>query len=314
MLQVWEVREFYFVLIQLGMGVVTVSTSGSRSPLGSSTRFSTYQYTLKRPLIIAFKTDKTKNTALVAPHEPIPLPIEAPKDQQKRVKRATKSSKRVKAVSVDEVSSCSLELDYNEAAAILEHIYKHSPAVDVNETANVEIIEKRARRMNRKIGVKEEKEKSEKVVRSRRKKVNRLSLDMRIELRRNKEHEVVSMKSKREDYKGDNENIERLVREYSASTDLVSLDWKKMKIPPVLPSSEHTCLFKLMQPMKALIMVKENLREELDREPTDSELAEATDMTAVQVRKRLEVGRAARNKLIKVTTVLYYSLYYNSFS
>lgn len=61
-------------------------------------------------------------------------------------------------------------------------------------------------------------------------------------------------------------------------------------------------------------MVKENLREELEREPTDSELAEATDMTAVQVRKHLEVGRAARNKLIKVTTVLDYSLYYNSFS
>lgn len=237
----------HLVVIQLGMGVVTISISASRSPLGSSTRFSTYQYTLKRPLIIAFKTDKTKNTALVAPHEQIPLPIEAPKDHQKRLKRATKSSKRVKAVSVDEVSSCSLELDYNEAAAILENIYKLSPAADVNEIANVEIIEKRARRMNRKIGEKEEKEKGEKVVRSRRKKVNRLSLDRRIELRRNKEHEVVS---KRGDHKGDSENIERLVREYSASTDLVSLDWKKMKIPPVVPSSEHTWLFKLMQPMK----------------------------------------------------------------
>lgn len=36
----------------------------------------------------------------------------------------------------------------------------------------------------------------------------------------------------------------------------------------------------------------------------DDELAEATNMDTIQLRKQLEVGRAARNKLIKVISVL----------
>ena len=39
----------------------------------------------------------------------------------------------------------------------------------------------------------------------------------------------------------------------------------------------------------------------MQRDPTDAELAEATGMTVQQLRRRLDVGRAARNKLIKVT-------------
>lgn len=46
--------------------------------------------------------------------------------------------------------------------------------------------------------------------------------------------------------------------------------------------------------------MKENLQKDLGREPTEGELAEAMNMTVVQVRKRMEVGRASRNKLIKV--------------
>jgi DNA-directed RNA polymerase specialized sigma subunit len=44
------------------------------------------------------------------------------------------------------------------------------------------------------------------------------------------------------------------------------------------------------------------LREDLQRDPTDAELAETTGMTVQQLRRRLDVGRAARNKLIKVNT------------
>ena len=52
---------------------------------------------------------------------------------------------------------------------------------------------------------------------------------------------------------------------------------------------------------KALLEVKENLHRGLAPEPTEGELAEAINMTVVQVRKQLQVGQAARNKLIKVT-------------
>jgi hypothetical protein len=46
--------------------------------------------------------------------------------------------------------------------------------------------------------------------------------------------------------------------------------------------------------------VKEHLQENLGGEPTDVELDKATNMDVLQVRKQIAVGRAARNKLIKV--------------
>lgn len=57
------------------------------------------------------------------------------------------------------------------------------------------------------------------------------------------------------------------------------------------------------------MQVKEQLQEDLDREPTDVELAEATNMSAAQVKKCLEVGRAARNKLIKVRIILSFTIF-----
>ncbi|GKC67482.1 RNA polymerase sigma factor sigE, chloroplastic/mitochondrial [Tanacetum coccineum] len=80
-----------------------------------------------------------------------------------------------------------------------------------------------------------------------------------------------------------------------------------MKIPSVLPSSEHTRLFKLVQTMKwfsllqkAILAVKDDLQKVLEREPTDGELADATNMNVSQLRKQIGLGQAVRNKLIKV--------------
>lgn len=52
--------------------------------------------------------------------------------------------------------------------------------------------------------------------------------------------------------------------------------------------------------IQGLLEVKEILQKDLGREPNKGELAEATNMSVVQVKRHLEVGRAARNKLIKV--------------
>ncbi|KAI8031634.1 hypothetical protein LOK49_LG01G01638 [Camellia lanceoleosa] len=285
------------------MGVVTVSSSASRTPLGLSAALSSYRSPLKKPLILAFKINKTENTrALVAPDEPVLIPVETPKENQKRLRVARNSSKRVKALSTDEVSPCILEVDYNEAAAKLENIYKLSPTTDASDMEDTKRAIRRGRWRRGKIGEGEDKAENKNinnVVRNRRKTPKRLSFNKRIALRKCKDDEMVSSIQKRKDSENEEDIINKLVREYSVSSDLVSLDWKKMKIPPVLPSSEHSWLFKLMQPMKALLQVKVNLHQDLEREPTDSELAEATNMTVVQVRKHLEVGRAARNKLIK---------------
>ncbi|KAL8049508.1 hypothetical protein ABFX02_06G024300 [Erythranthe guttata] len=110
---------------------------------------------------------------------------------------------------------------------------------------------------------------------------------------------LLSQKKEVNNKSDDDEKIDRLLRDYSISSDFFSLDWKKTKIPPVLPSSEHVWLFKLMQPMKEILKVKETLTNDLGREVRDDELAEATNTDVFQLRKQLEVGRTARNKLIK---------------
>ncbi|XP_022890334.1 RNA polymerase sigma factor sigE, chloroplastic/mitochondrial-like [Olea europaea var. sylvestris] len=280
------------------MGVVSVSTSAARTPLGLSTKFSAHLSQQKRPVIISFKTDITKNTALIAPRESVCLPVETAKENEKRLRTVKKRSERVHAALTDEAISSTFDLDYNEAAAKLEHIFKRSPS---DKEVKDQMVKRR--RWRRKRGEAEEeggKGSANTVVRNRRKKAKRLSLETRIAMRTNKEGEVIEPSMEGKQCKNDeDEDIDRLVREYSASTDLVSLDWKKMKIPPVLASSEHAWLFKLMQPMKAILQVKENIQNDLGREPTDCELAEATNMDTFQLRKNVEVGRAARNKLIK---------------
>ncbi|OVA11451.1 RNA polymerase sigma-70 [Macleaya cordata] len=281
------------------MGVVTVSSSTSQTPLGLNVRFSSHRSPLKRTLVLAFKSDKTKNTALVATQESIQLPRDAP-NEQKRLRRATESSKRVKAVSTDEPSPCALDLYYREAAAKLENIYKLNCPTDGSDVEDDYPVVRRRRRVKKvnKHGEKATKEASWKVVRSQ-KKMKRLGLDERIAVRRKEKEEITLSQGKEDGKMKGGDDVERLVREYSVSTDLVSLDWKKMKIPSVLPSSEHTWLFKLMQPMKVLLQVKENLHKDFNREPTDGELAAATNMSVIQVKRHIEVGQAARNKLIK---------------
>ncbi|KAL5718957.1 hypothetical protein ACHQM5_011805 [Ranunculus cassubicifolius] len=278
------------------MGVVTVSSSASQTPLGLSSRFSNKRSAFRRPFVLGFKTDKTEKISLVSSHEPSPLTTKS-HGEKKRLRKATKTSKRVKAVSVEE--ACAVELDYSEAAAKLENIYKLSPAKEISDVDDTAPVVRRRRRTKKveKDDEQAKEEKSEYVVRNNKKKVRRLGLDKRIALGR-MEKVVEATKGKVNHKTGDGD-VDRLVREYSASTDLVSVDWKKMKIPPVLPSSEHIWLFKLMQPHKALLQVREDLYKDLGREPSDAELASATNMSVPRVRRQMEVGRAARSKLIK---------------
>ncbi|KAK8465653.1 hypothetical protein PHAVU_009G137600 [Phaseolus vulgaris] len=281
------------------MGVVTVSSSAARTPLGLNTKFSCNR--LKRPLIIAFKGDKHDDSALVATQEKIPVPVETSKTQKKKMGKAKKLPKRERVAFVEENSQTSLDVDYNEAAAMLENIYKLSPASD---TANAECMDGKIKRVSRRrkkiVDDCEEKDvNDDRVVRNQNKKAKRLGLDQRISLKSNTDGDEVVPTQKKRNANNSVEKIEELIREYSASTDFVGMDWRRMKIPPVLSSSEHAWLFKLMQPVKTILQVKEDLQKELAREPADGELANATNMSIAHVKKALEVGQAARNKLIK---------------
>ncbi|KAL9240518.1 hypothetical protein vseg_014726 [Gypsophila vaccaria] len=296
------------------MGVVTVSSSASRASLGLSSRVPHHQSNVKGPFILAFKADKTKKITLVGPSDPVCLHIEK-KESRKKGRSVRKPSKaRVGVATLAEASPCPTELDLNEAAAKLESIFKLSPAREYVDEENIDDVKKQSQ--GNKSYVTEVDDKTDRqndgvVVSNRKRKAKRLNLDKRIEMKKNKElnkkkdiktvKEEVTVPATRKIKASNNEEekIEELLREYSASTDMVSLDWKKMKIPPVLPSSEHTWLFKLLEPRKALLQVKDNLQRELGRDPTDAELGKATNMTVGEVKRHMEVGHAARNKLIK---------------
>nr|AKC88736.1 sigma factor [Erodium trifolium] len=282
------------------MGVVSVSSSAARSPLGMNIKISTARLRYKRPLIVAFKEDKHDKIPLVAPHDKIPLPIETPKRQQKRRGRAAKNSKSVKAVTAEEASPCSLEVDYSEAAAKLESIYKLSPTTDYSEDEDLDGMIRRRRTKVNGGDCKSVKGTADTVVRNQVKKVKRLNLDKRIALKRNKEKNFDALLIQRKKNPQDeNEKIKKLVREYRFHTHSARLDWIKTKLPPVLSSSEHTWLFKLMQPMKALQKEQDNLRKILGKEPTHCELADTMNMSVTEVKTLLDIGRAATNKLIK---------------
>lgn len=233
------------------MGVVTVSSSAARSPLGLNTKFSSHHSALKRHLIVAFKGDKPNDSALVANREKNPMAIEMARTQRKRIGKTNKVPKTARAVT-QETSPSSLDVDYSEAAAILENIYKLSPASDTEDCKDRKI--KRVSRRGRRVGEdSEEKEvKNDRVVRNKNMKAKRLSLNERIAMKKNEsgDVDVVIPTRKKRNVQNRVEKIDELVREYSGTTDLASLDWKKMRIPAVLPSSEHAWLFKLMQPMK----------------------------------------------------------------
>lgn len=234
------------------MGVVTVSSSAARTPSGLKLRNLTSVSSVKRPVVLSFKSNDDKPSALVAKRESVALPLETNKENRKTSRKVKKRPERVNAVSIDEGSPSILELDYSEAAAQLEKLYKRSPSTDAS---NEEVKTRRVKRrqpQRKKSGEMEEAEKKTEVnlVTSQRK-GTRLNLEKRIAMRMKKEGEfVASIQDTKRGKNDEDDNIDKLVREYSSSTDLVSLDWKRMKIPPVLPSSEHAWLFKLMQPMK----------------------------------------------------------------
>lgn len=53
--------------------------------------------------------------------------------------------------------------------------------------------------------------------------------------------------------------------------------------------------------LQALLEVKDELQKSLGREPREAEIAEEINMSAAEVKRKIQIGRAARNKLIKVS-------------
>ncbi|TQD94624.1 hypothetical protein C1H46_019869 [Malus baccata] len=181
-------------------GVVTVSTSPAGTSLRLSTKSTSQRSTFRKPLIVAFETDESNKTALVAPQVKIPLPIEAPKKHQNRLGKARKLAKSVKPTATEEAAPCTtLEVDYNETAAKLENLYKCSPEIGADsDVEDADGLMRRDRKRRKKTSKgdheKEEKRTSGNVVRSKTKNARRLNLDKRVVLKWNKDEKVHNLR------------------------------------------------------------------------------------------------------------------------
>ncbi|KAJ9175344.1 hypothetical protein P3X46_013909 [Hevea brasiliensis] len=88
---------------------------------------------------MAFKEDKSNDRALIAPREQIHLPVQAPIGKKRQGKIN------------NELSLNTLEVDYNEAVAKLENLYKLSPATDASDVDG-NVLKGKGQRRKRKTG------------------------------------------------------------------------------------------------------------------------------------------------------------------
>ncbi|KAJ1688128.1 hypothetical protein LUZ63_019518 [Rhynchospora breviuscula] len=236
---------------------------------------------LRRPFLLLTLNSSHSSSVRSVRCSALTSPAEKVKSSRKKSlsKGSTKQSKRVNAVSLEagpaSVSSSSqnTDLNYDEVAEQLENIYKLSPA---------NVVEKIGEGQDGEFG-------GMRLVRGKRRKAKRLSMEKRV---------AVKMMENEGRIVEDNYE-ERLLQENLVLWNLSGMGWKRMKIPPVLKSAEQTKLFKIMQPMKAINELKESLRNDLQQEPSDGELAAKMNMTVPELRRCMKVGQAARNKLIK---------------
>ncbi|MEM8503749.1 MAG: RpoD/SigA family RNA polymerase sigma factor [Cyanobacteria bacterium P01_D01_bin.1] len=85
----------------------------------------------------------------------------------------------------------------------------------------------------------------------------------------------------------------------SSSSNLVSRYLKGIGRFPLLTHEQEITLGKTVQHLMQLEGIKDDLTESLDREPTLAEWAEATDFTPAELKKTVEIGQRAKDKMMR---------------
>ncbi|XP_002977925.2 RNA polymerase sigma factor sigE, chloroplastic/mitochondrial isoform X1 [Selaginella moellendorffii] len=94
------------------------------------------------------------------------------------------------------------------------------------------------------------------------------------------------------------QEAEVLIKEYGASGSMLVLNWDKL--PRLrLTGPEEVRLAWFMAPAKRLQQVRLKFFEHLKREPSEEEWAKVAEMSVQTLRRLLQLGQAARNKMIK---------------
>eukprot|EP00850_Spirogloea_muscicola_P022464 SM000296S11299 [mRNA] locus=s296:77989:80509:- [translate_table: standard] len=102
------------------------------------------------------------------------------------------------------------------------------------------------------------------------------------------------------------EEVEELVTKYAAPRTLLGTSWSKSH--SLLSASEESRLAYAMQPATRLQQRRDELAVDLGRNPTEEEWAEACGLSHTELRHKLALGQAARNKLVEHNLRLVLSL------
>jgi RNA polymerase nonessential primary-like sigma factor len=92
------------------------------------------------------------------------------------------------------------------------------------------------------------------------------------------------------------------------STDLVRTYLKEIGRVPLLTHEEEIVLGKQVQQLTALEKIKDALIDELEREPTEQEWAEAADMAVGELQTLVRIGSQAKRKMVEANLRLVVSV------
>ncbi|WP_204141502.1 RNA polymerase sigma factor, RpoD/SigA family [Halomicronema sp. CCY15110] len=92
------------------------------------------------------------------------------------------------------------------------------------------------------------------------------------------------------------------------STDLVRTYLKEIGRVPLLTHEEEIVLGKQVQQLTALEKIKDALVDELEREPTDQEWAEAAEMAVGELQTLVRIGSQAKRKMVEANLRLVVSV------
>lgn len=202
-----------------------------------------------------------------------------------------------------------LAVDYKEAAAALEQLFSESPSLEVDlDPASADKAESSP--LSATSLATSLTDPSMKMVSqlSRLKKKGRKDLTSRIFLRRRRmvesSDQVVQDGNKSSAAAKISDSIwstaaSKLLRQHGEVINFMAQDWSKLR-GELLSAEEERWLSLLMKPAKALLKVKDTLKQQIGREPSNEEWAQAARMDLATLTRHLALHQAARSKLVKM--------------
>ncbi|KAI5069139.1 hypothetical protein GOP47_0015440 [Adiantum capillus-veneris] len=197
-----------------------------------------------------------------------------------------------------------LDVDYREAAAVLEHLFSESPSVELDFKAATEdmvlphspstsLVDSDVKLASRLRGLKKNfrKDLTARIIHHR-KRLNELSHQCSQE--RSKSGAATKLSNSIWSSAAAN-----LLQQYGEVINFTAQNWTRLR-GELLSAEEERWLGSLMKPAKALLKIKDSLMQQTGRELSNEDWARAAKTDVATLARHLALHKAARNKLVKM--------------